>query len=218
MVVFLVQSPENSFPGNPALVPFFAMAEAEPGDPQALAALRLLTGDGLALPPGFQTMIPDAVEVVGVTRSPSDQLITVDMNQAFVDGAGGLLADFTMLNQLIFTAGDGEEISEVLFTVGGEPVTAFGSEGLDLSQPLGRDAFLDQLNSVNLDSAVTGTGRLPAGDLRVRQRVRGDGEPGIWSTPTATSCTRLSPWPPAEPGCWGASASTSTTSTSLVTR
>jgi spore germination protein GerM len=161
VVVFLVQSPENSFLGNPALVPFFAMAEAEPGDPQALSALRLLTADGLTLPPGFQSMIPDAVEVMGVTRGPSDQLITVDMNQAFVDGAGGLLADFTMLNQLIFTAGDGEEISEVLFTVGGEPVTAFGTDDLDISQPLGRDAFLDQLNSVNLDSAATVTGDAP---------------------------------------------------------
>ncbi|HET7847126.1 MAG TPA: Gmad2 immunoglobulin-like domain-containing protein, partial [Acidimicrobiia bacterium] len=161
VVVFLVQSPENSFTGNPAMVPFFTMAEALPGDSAELTALRRLTFDGLVPPPGFQSMIPDAVEVVGVTRSPSDQLITVDMNQAFVDGAGGLLADFTMLNQLIFTAGDGEEISEVLFTVGGEPVTAFGSEGLDISQPLGRDAFLDQLNSVNLDSAVTGTGDSP---------------------------------------------------------
>jgi Immunoglobulin-like domain of bacterial spore germination/Sporulation and spore germination len=161
VVVFLVQSPENSFTGNPAMVPFFTMAEALPGDAAELTALRRLTFDGLVPPPGFQSMIPDAVEVVGVNRSPSDQLITVDMNQAFVDGAGGLLADFTMLNQLIFTAGDGEEISEVLFTVGGEPVTAFGSEGLDLSQPLGRDAFLDQLNSVNLDSAATGTGDSP---------------------------------------------------------
>jgi len=161
VVVFLVQTPENSFLGNPALTPFFAIAEARPGDPEVLSALRLLTADDLTPPSGFQSMIPDAVEVVGVTRSPSDQLITVDMNQAFLDGAGGLLADFTMLNQLIFTAGDGEEISEVLFTVDGEPVTAFGSEGLDLSQPLGRDAFLDQLNSVNLDSAVTGTGDSP---------------------------------------------------------
>ncbi|MDP9143724.1 MAG: GerMN domain-containing protein, partial [Actinomycetota bacterium] len=124
-----------------------------------LTALKLLTADGLAPPPGFETMIPAEVEVMSVTRG--DQVIVVDMNQAFVDGAGGLLADFTMLNQLIFTAGDGEEISEVLFTVGGEPVTAFGTDGIDISQPLGRDAFLDQLNSVIVDSAPTGTGDAP---------------------------------------------------------
>jgi spore germination protein GerM len=161
VVVFLVQSPENSFTGNPAVVPFFAMAEALPDDPAELTALKLLTADGLAPPPGFDTMIPAEVEVVSLTRHPGDHLITVDMNQAFVDGAGGMLADFTMLNQLIFTAGDGEEISDVLFTVGGEPVTAFGTDGLDISQPLGRDAFLDQLNSVIVDSAATGTGDSP---------------------------------------------------------
>jgi len=161
VVVFLVQNPENSFTGNPALVPFFSMAEALPDDSVTLSALRLLTADDLTPPPGFETIIPDAVEVVGVTRSPSDQLVVVDMNQAFLDGAGGLLADFTMLNQLIFTAGEGVEISEVLFTVGGEPVTAFGTDGLDLSQPLGRDAFLDQLNSVIVDSPASGVADEP---------------------------------------------------------
>jgi hypothetical protein len=203
VIVFLVQTPENSFLGNPALVPFFSTAEATPGDPEPLAALRLLTADDLTLPPGFQSMIPDAVEVVEVTRSPSDQLITVEMNQAFVDGAGGLLADFTMLNQLIFTAGDGEEISEVLFTVGGEPVTAFGSDGLDISQPLGRDAFLDELNSVNVDSAASGTGDAPlviSGFANVFEAtvslelVQSDGVIAYEAFATATCGT----------GCWGA--------------
>lgn len=159
VIVFLVQSPENSFTGNPALVPFLTGSYPDPEASDTLAALQLLTTDQLFLPDGFQTMIPAPVEVVSVTRA--DQLVTVDMNEAFLDGAGGLLADFTMLNQLIFTAGDGEEISEVLFTVAGQPVTTFGSEGLDLSEPVGRDAFLDQLNSVNLDSALSGSGDSP---------------------------------------------------------
>ena len=63
------------------------------------------------------------------------------MNEAFLAGSGsGLLGDFTMLNQLIYTASAVGEIESVLFTVNGEPVTAFGSEGLDLSEPQGRDA------------------------------------------------------------------------------
>jgi spore germination protein GerM len=159
VIVFLTQSPENSNLGNPALVPFLATAYPTPETDDTLAALQLLTADELFLPEGFESSIPDAVEVLSVTRG--DQIVTVDMNEAFLDGAGGLLADFTMLNQFIFTAGDGEEISEVLFTVDGQPVTAFGSEGLDLSQPQGRDAFLDQLNSVNLDSAISGSGASP---------------------------------------------------------
>ena len=156
VIVFLTAIPENSNTGNPALVPFLANAPASPEGSDTLAALELLTMDGLFLPEGFENFLPAPVEVVSVTRS--DQIVTVDMNEAFLDGAGGLLADMTMLNQLIYTASDGEEISEVVFTVGGQPVTAFGSEGLDLSGPVGRDAFLDQLNSVNLDSAASGSG------------------------------------------------------------
>ena len=156
--VFLTQSPENSIMGNPALVPFLATAYPMPETDDALAGLQLLTADELILPEGFETSIPGPVDVVGFTRGASDQLVTVDMNEAFLDGAGGLLADMTMLNQLIYTASDGEEISEVLFTVGGQPVTTYGMEGLDLSQPVGRDAFLDHLNSVNLDSAASGSG------------------------------------------------------------
>jgi hypothetical protein len=159
VVAFFTRSPENSFLGNPALVPFLASMPAAPEEDDALVALRLLTTDQLFLLEGFQNFIPPPVEVVSVTRA--DQIVTVDMNEAFLDGAGGALADFTMLNQLIYTAGDGEEISEVLFTIGGEAVTAFGSEGLDLSQPVGRDAFLDQLNPVNLDSALSGSGDSP---------------------------------------------------------
>ena len=154
--VFLTQAPENSNTGNPALVPFFAIAYPPQEADDTLAALQLLTADELFLPDGFESSIPDAVEVVGVTRS--NQIVTVDMNEAFLDGAGGLLADITMLNQLIYTATDGEEVSEVLFTVGGQPVTAYGTEGLGLTEPVGRDAFLDQLNSVNLDSAASGSG------------------------------------------------------------
>ena len=161
VIVFLTAIPENSNTGNPALAPFFATAQAMPEASDTLAALQLLATDELFLPEGFENFVPAPVEVISVTRAASDQLVTVDMNEAFLDGAGGLLADMTMLNQLIYTAGDGEEISEVLFTVGGQPVTAFGSEGLDLSQPVGREAFLDQLNSVNLDSAMSGSGDSP---------------------------------------------------------
>jgi hypothetical protein len=158
--VFLTHDPENSFTGNPALVPFYSTVEAVPGEPAELSSLRLLTEDDLAPPPGFANFVPDPVEVVSLTRN-DEGLVTVGMNEAFLDGAGGLLGDFTMLNQLIFTATDGEVVTEVLFTVGGAPVTAFGSDGLDLSTPVTRDTFVDNLNSVNLDSSPVGSGDGP---------------------------------------------------------
>jgi hypothetical protein len=126
-----------------------------------MAALRLLTRDDLILPNDFSNVIPAPVEVLGVDRDPEDHRIAVDMNQAFLEGAGGALADFTMLNQLIFSVTSEGGFTEVVFTVEGEPVTQFGSEGLDLSDPVGRDSFLDQLNSVIVDSAAAVSGGSP---------------------------------------------------------
>ncbi|MGH3668014.1 MAG: GerMN domain-containing protein, partial [Acidimicrobiia bacterium] len=145
-VLYAVQAPENSFTGNPALVAFRGTVVPgvlfeEPMNP-AYPGLYALTSENLFLPDGFSNMVPAAVEILGVT--PGEHTVTVDMNEAFLAGSGsGLLGDFTMLNQLIYTASAFGEIESVLFTVNGEPVTAFGSEGLDLSEPQGRDAYLD---------------------------------------------------------------------------
>ncbi|MGH8913941.1 MAG: GerMN domain-containing protein, partial [Acidimicrobiia bacterium] len=157
-VVYLIQDPENSLAGNPALVPFQTVVPAPASTTEAMLSLQLVTGD-LVLPTGFATTIPSEVEVLGVTAA--EHMITVDMNPAFLEGAGGALADFTMLNQLVYTASQVGEIESVLFTVNGEPVTAFGSEGLDLSQPVARDSFLDHLNSVIVTNPVQGDDGLP---------------------------------------------------------
>jgi spore germination protein GerM len=161
VVLYLVQTPENSFVGNPALVPFFTNVVAVPDDTPEEVALKTLTNPSLSPPAGFDNHVPAGVEVVSVDIE-SEGVRVVDMNQAFLQGSGsGALGDFTMLNQLIYTSTDGELFTEVRFTVGGEPVSQFGSEGLDISEPLDREAFVDQLNSVNLTSAITGSGSGP---------------------------------------------------------
>jgi spore germination protein GerM len=157
-VVYLTQSPESSFTGNPALVPFRTQIQVPAGTTEVLASLQLLTGD-MNLPAGFSNSVPEPVEVVGV--SLGEHQITVDMNQAFIDGGGGLLADLTMLNQLIYTASHFGEIELVQFTVDGEPVGQFGSEGLDISEPVGPDAFLEQVNSVLVTAPIDGGGDSP---------------------------------------------------------
>ena len=161
VIIFLTQTPGNSFGGNPALVPFFTHLVAAPDDSVEEVALRTLTNPLLAPPAGFESHIPAGVEVVSV-NSDTEGIRVVDMNQAFVEGSGsGLLGDFTMLNQLVYTATDDELYPRVLFTVGGEPVTQFGTDGLDISEPLDRETFIDQLNSVILTSAVSGSGSEP---------------------------------------------------------
>jgi hypothetical protein len=156
-VVFLYQEPVNSSGGNPAMVPVAVTIEGPftEGVDFSRAVSEALQG-GAELPPGLHTAIPDDV-IVQSTHIEGERVVA-DMNEAFLDGGVGLLADFTMLNQLIYTLTNDNEDGEVLFTVNGEPVTAFGGDGLDLTEPLNRESFLSdqqlQLHVINLTSPI----------------------------------------------------------------
>ncbi len=143
--VFLFQSAENSFLGNPALVPYYLPVElaGDANDTEAVRAAINALGDGdLVLPAGAMNAVPAGVEAAVVRRADgTDNALIIEMNEAFLAGAGGLLADFTMLNQLIYTATALEGIEEVHFIVNNEPIVAFGSEGLGLESSVNRETF-----------------------------------------------------------------------------
>jgi spore germination protein GerM len=145
--VFLFQSSENSFQGNPALVPFYVPVELaeDAEDTEAVkAAINALGDSDLILPAGAMNAVPAGVEALVVRRADgTDNALIIEMNEAFLEGAGGLLADFTMLNQLIYTATTLEGIEEVHFIVNNEPIVAFGSEGLSLESSVNRETFQD---------------------------------------------------------------------------
>lgn len=144
--VFLLQDPDDSLMGNPALVAFWTEVEGGEGEPVELLRLQLLT-EGLELPaPGFYNAIPEGVEVLGVDRD--DDTLLVEVNEAFRAGAGGMLADMTMLNQLVYTATYLNEADRVVFLIEGEPIVDFGTDGLDISDGVTRETFLDSLNLV----------------------------------------------------------------------
>lgn len=151
--VYLYQMPENSFVENPAIVPVWVEVSPLSTDAPFTDALEAI---GTDLPPGLENAIPSDVSIIS-TRLEADHWVA-DMSEAFRGGAGGLLADFTMLNQLVYTITEGATVDSVLFTVGGEPVEAFGSEGIDLTEPVGRDDFLDQLHVINLTEPIVQTG------------------------------------------------------------
>jgi hypothetical protein len=162
--VFLYQSPTNSFLGNPALVPVSVELSDLSGqfladDPftEALSAL------GPEMPElddnsSLSNAVPPEVQIVH-RETDGSNVWAVDMNEAFRAGAGGLLADITMLNQLVYTItwGEGTDAG-VLFTVNGQPVDAFGSEGLDLSEPVYRDSFLEDLAPIFLTEPLVQLG------------------------------------------------------------
>jgi hypothetical protein len=142
---FLFLSSENSFQSNPALVPFYVPVELaeDADDTEAVkSAINALGDADLILPAGAMNAVPAGVEALVVRRADgTDNALIIEMNEAFLDGAGGLLADFTMLNQLIYTATTLEGIEEVHFIVNNEPIVAFGSEGLGLESSVNRQTF-----------------------------------------------------------------------------
>lgn len=166
VVVYLTQFPENSFTENPALVPARGLGSMPEGEPEILAALRTLVDPNLDPPPGLESSIPDGVEVRDVALD--GDTVVVDMNQAFLDGAGGLLGDFTMLNQLIWTATQANPEAGVRFTVNGAEPGPFGGDGLMLDTVFTRDYFReDHLNSVLVTTPIGPESTELAGVARV---------------------------------------------------
>lgn len=151
-VVFLVSEPANSYSGNPTLVPFHTTVAGDKNTNLALATLQLLANPDQEVepPPGFWDAIPPGVEVYGATLETdgAESVLVVEVNDEFRKGAGGLLADVTMLNQFVYTATALGGADSVRFTIGGSPIDAFGSEGLVLTDPVARNDYLDFLNSI----------------------------------------------------------------------
>lgn len=201
-VVFLIQTPENSYLGNPALIPVGLEVSARgvfDNDPDMLEALAAIAKYGGELPAGLESSIPADVQIV--SQRVEGDTIVADMSPAFVDGAGGLLADVTMLNQLVYTLTYGTSQDRVRFTVGGEAVEAYGAEGIVLTEPVSRDDYLDDLAPIFLTEpiaefehvyAVTGRANVFEASLSVRV-LDGNGAV-VHEEPTQASCGT---------GCWG---------------
>lgn len=157
-IVYLFSAPENSFGGNPALVPVsvtIQVSGASEEEVDFFTAWQRVVEGREGLPDDLETSVPASVRVE--STSVEDNVIVADMNEAFLAGAAepGLLSDMTMLNQLIYTLTSTDPETSVLFTVNGEPVEAFGSEGLDLTEPVERDTFRDDhLHVINLTRPV----------------------------------------------------------------
>lgn len=202
-VVYLYQEPENSFVGNPALVPLVLEVAAEPGTfndhSEFTGALGVLADAGTALPDGFENAIPPDVRVVDWALENGS--VRAEMNEAFLDGAGGLLADTTMLNQLIYTLTWMDAGASVEFTVDGQAVQAFGSEGISLAEPVDRETFIDELSPIFLthpisefESAYTVNGFANTFEASLTWQVLDGAGDVIHEEFTTASCGT---------GCWG---------------
>jgi germination protein M len=116
---------------------------------------------------GFLTAIPAGTEVLGVNLS--DGLATVDLSGEFDDG-GGSLSMQARLAEVVFTATQFPEVTGVDFRLDGTPVTVFGSEGIELTEPQSRLGYHGFTSGVLVDAP------LPGGQVRSPVVITGESD------------------------------------------
>lgn len=143
---------EDGSPG-PFLVPVYREALGSGFE----AAIELLlegpTADETLGTPMISTAIPGGTSLLGVTLDAG--VATVDLSGEFDDG-GGSFAMFARLAQVTYTMTRFPEVDGVAFSLGGEPVTVFSSEGIELDRPQERADYYDLLPPIFVDSPAWG--------------------------------------------------------------
>ena len=126
---------------------------------------------------------------------------TVDLSGEFATGGGSASSQYR-LAQVTYTLTQFETVDSVLFKVDGTVVTVFGSEGIVLTGPVGRDRFEDQLPAVFVDrpafgaampnlSHVTGTANVFEATVSIEVRdEHGDVVLRTFTTATSGNGTR----------------------------
>lgn len=99
----------------------FATLLSQPGDPSQNAV----------------TTIPDKTEILSLTVESDG--VHVDLSQAFTAG-GGSASMVARLGQVVYTASALEPNTPVWISVAGKPLTVLGGEGIEVSQPITREA------------------------------------------------------------------------------
>ncbi|MCH0541451.1 GerMN domain-containing protein [Streptomyces sp. MUM 203J] len=125
------------------------------GPATADGALRAL----LSGPNGFERGHDRSTSIPSGTRLNSvvvrDRIATVDLSGRYDDG-GGTLSMRARLAQVVFTATRFSSIDKVRFALDGEPVEAFGGEGVELGRPVGRQDFEDLTPDILVESPMIG--------------------------------------------------------------
>jgi hypothetical protein len=133
----------------------FVTQRTEPFDPGiGAAAMRsMLAGPTEAeAAAGVASAVPEGTSLLGLTIE--DGLATADLSSEFESG-GGSASMLMRLAQLTYTLTQFESVDEVTFTLEGEPVEVFSSEGI-LVHPMSRRDFADSLPPILVEGPVVG--------------------------------------------------------------
>jgi spore germination protein GerM len=145
---------EDGSPG-PYLVPMFREASASGSEAETVMTL-LLEGPNsgeMSGTPAISTAIPEGTSLLGVTVESG--VATVDLSGEY-DDDGGSFGMFARLAQVVFTLTRLPDVDGVVFSLDGNPVTTFSSEGIELDGPQSREGYYDQLPPVFVDSPAWG--------------------------------------------------------------
>jgi spore germination protein GerM len=143
---------EDGSPG-PFLVPVYREGSGAGIETVVDLLLQGPTADEMSGTPMISTAIPEGTSLLGVTIEAG--VGTVDLTGAFDDG-GGSLAMFARLAQVVYTMTRLPEVDQVAFSIDGEPVTVFSSEGIELDGPQERGDYYDLLPPIFVDSPAWG--------------------------------------------------------------
>jgi len=102
---------------------------------------------------GISTAIPQGTELLGI--SIEGGIATVDLSDEFESG-GGSASTMMRLAQVTYTLTQFPTVDRVSFKINGRAVTVFGSEGIVLDGPVGRDDYLDLISSIWVDRPAWG--------------------------------------------------------------
>ncbi len=147
----------GSFTGNGGLVPVERKVPVEPGGAAELATIvALLAGPNdieLGATPAMYTLMPEGTRLLELRVD--DGIATIDFSSEYESGGGSASAK-GRLAQVVYTLTQFPHITGVRFEIDGTPVTTFSDAGLDLSAPVDRRTYTDQLPAIFIDRPAWG--------------------------------------------------------------
>lgn len=147
----------GDFTGNGGLVPVERSVPVEPGGAADLAAIAaLLAGPNdaeLGATPSMYTLMPEGTRLLELRVD--DGIATIDLSGEF-ESSGGSASAKGRLAQVVYTLTQFPHITGVRFEIDGTPVTTFSDAQLDLSAPVDRTTYTDQLPAIFIDQPAWG--------------------------------------------------------------
>ena len=133
------------------LVPIYRHGSSP--DDAVAEVVRPPRSDDLGGPGAVTTAIPSGTRLRSI--SIADRIANIDLSSEFESG-GGSLSMMARLAQLVYTATENPAVDRVRLHIDGVKVDSIGGEGVNVSQPLGREDFVDFRPRVMLTDPLPG--------------------------------------------------------------